>query len=74
MIQAAFALAFAGFLRVGEFTYGHTDREIGPAFSPWFLTKSCVRLIERKTVRTSNERPYEPYLAPVSRFPSPFEK
>ena len=48
VIQAAFILAFAGFLRVEEFTYRDTDREMGPAFSKWFLTKSCVRLSRRK--------------------------
>ena len=44
VIQAVFMLAFAGFLRVGEFTYKHTDRAMEPAFSKWFLSKSCVRL------------------------------
>ena len=44
VIQAAFTLAFAGFLRVGEFTYKEADRDMGPPFSKWFLTKGSVRL------------------------------
>ena len=31
VIQVAFTLAFAGFLRVGEFTYRRIDLELGPA-------------------------------------------
>ena len=44
VLQAAFTLAFAGFLRVGEFTYKGSDMEIGPAFAKWFLTKKSVRI------------------------------
>ena len=44
MIQAPFTLAFAGFLRVGKFTYGDTDTEMRQAFSKQFLTESCVSL------------------------------
>ena len=44
VIQAVFTLAFAGFLRVGEFTYSRADTELGPAFPKWFLTKRCIRL------------------------------
>lgn len=46
-IRAAFTLAFAGFLRVGEFTYRGTDLELGPAFPNWFLTKGSIRFIAR---------------------------
>ena len=42
MISAAFTLAFAGFLRVGEFTYRETDLELGASFSKWFLTKQHI--------------------------------
>ena len=42
VIRAAFTLAFAGFLRVGAFTYRGTDLELGPAFSNWFLTKGSI--------------------------------
>ena len=45
----AFSLAFAGFLRVGEFTYREADRHLGPTFSKWFLTQSCVRIQARGT-------------------------
>ena len=47
VLRAAFTLAFAGFLRVGEFTYRGTDLELGPAFSNWFLTKGSIRFIAR---------------------------
>ena len=43
--RAAFTLAFASFLRVGEFTYKPSDLEMGVAFQKWFLTKSSIRLI-----------------------------
>ena len=43
-LRAAFTLAFAGFLRVGEFTYHRADLDLGPLFRNWFLAKSCVRL------------------------------
>ena len=44
VIRAAFTLAFAAFLRVGEFTYKEADKDLGGTFSKWFLTKSCIRL------------------------------
>ena len=47
VIPAPFTLAFAGFLRVGEFTYRGTDLESGPAFSKWFLTKGSIRFTAR---------------------------
>ena len=42
--RAAFTLAFAAFLRVGEFTYKQTDLTLRDAFPKWFLTKSSVRI------------------------------
>jgi len=45
VLRAAFTLAFAGFLRVGEFTYQQTDLDTGNAFCNWFLTKSSIQLI-----------------------------
>jgi len=42
MLYAAFTLAFAGFLRVGEFTYREADRELGASFPKWFLTKQHI--------------------------------
>ena len=42
--QAAFTLAFAGFLPVGEFTYKQRDLTLGDAFPKWFFTKSSVRV------------------------------
>jgi len=39
-------LAFAGSLRIGEFTYRALDLQMRPAFPNWFLTKSSIRLIQ----------------------------
>ena len=49
VLQAAFTLAFAGFLRVGEFTYKEVDKELGPTFVPWFLTNSSIWITEAAT-------------------------
>ena len=46
VLSAAFTLAFAGFIRVGEFTYTPADRDLGHAFSNWFLTKRSVKTRE----------------------------
>jgi len=47
VIRAAFTLASAGFLRVGEFTYRQSDLEQGLAFRNWFLTKRSINLTTR---------------------------
>ena len=44
VLRAAFSLAFAGFLMVGEFTYRRIDLDLGPAFRNWFLTKNTIRI------------------------------
>lgn len=44
--KAAFTLAFAAFLRVGEFTYRESDITTESAFQKWFLTKNSLRLGE----------------------------
>lgn len=46
VLRAAFSLAFAGFLRVGEFTYKETDRELGRSYSKWFLAKQSIRVAQ----------------------------
>jgi len=42
VLRAAFTLAFAAFLRVGEFTYREIDKQLGRSFSRWFLTKQSI--------------------------------
>ena len=42
VIRAAFTLAFARFLRIGEFTYRAVDLQMGPVFCNWFLTKCSI--------------------------------
>jgi len=46
VMRAAFNLAFACFLRIGEFTYRALDLQMRPAFPKWFLIKSSIRLIQ----------------------------
>ena len=46
VLRAAFTLAFAGFLRVGEFTYKKVDRELGTSYAKWFLAKKSIRVAE----------------------------
>lgn len=41
--HAAFCVAFAGFMRIGEFTWSESDR-LKPDFSRWFLTRQSVDL------------------------------
>ena len=43
-LRAAFTLAFASFLQIGEFTYSKADLDLGPNFRNWFLTRSSVRV------------------------------
>jgi len=44
LLRAAFTLAFAGFLRVGEFTYQEADIQLGLLFHKWFITKASIRI------------------------------
>ena len=48
--RAAFTLAFAAFLRVGEFTYRVADSPAGIVFRKWHLTKSSIQLREREGI------------------------
>ena len=42
-LYAVFCLAFAGFLRISEFTYSADDRA-APDFASWFLTRRSITL------------------------------
>ena len=46
MIRAAFTLAFASFLRIGEFTYKAIVLQMGPFIQNWALRKSCIWLMK----------------------------
>ena len=54
VIYPAFTLAFAGFPRVGEFTYKESDRALAQGFGKWFLTKSCIRISQEATYMKLN--------------------
>jgi len=43
-LRAAFTLAFASFLRVGEFTYREADTDLGTLFHKWFITKASIKI------------------------------
>jgi len=49
VLHSALTLAFAGFLRVGEFTYRETDMQLGVSYSKWYLTKQSIRMAEDET-------------------------
>jgi len=44
VIYAAFALAIAGFLREGEFTYQESDLALSQGFGKWFPTKYSMNV------------------------------
>jgi len=46
---AAFILAFARFLRVGQFTYWVSDLNLGSPFGNYFLTKRSIKLFNQAT-------------------------
>ena len=43
-LWAAFTLAFAGFLWVGEFTYQEADRQLASSFPKWLLSKKSIQV------------------------------
>lgn len=46
VLHSAFALAFARFLRVGQFTYREADTNLGVSYSKWYLTKESIRMAD----------------------------
>lgn len=65
VLRAAFTLAFAGFLRVGEFTYREADTQLGTAFHKWFVTKASIKI--------ANDSSYMELSLPASKT-DPFRK
>ena len=49
VLRAAFTLAFAGFLRVGECTYRDADKQLNSSFAKWFITKRSIIISEDRT-------------------------
>jgi len=49
VLRAAFTLAFAGFLRVGEFTYREADRQLEASFWKWYITKRSLKVSDNAT-------------------------
>ena len=52
-LRAAFTLAFAGFLTVGEFTYREADTHLGTLFHKWFITKASIKISDNSTYMES---------------------
>jgi hypothetical protein len=47
-LYAAFCLAYAGFLRIGEFTWSETSRTHGlEEFARWHLTRRSVQIVQQ---------------------------
>ena len=59
-LHASFCLAFAGFLRIGEFTYTDQDRTKAD-FSRWFLTRRSVRLFDDRLELTLPASKTDPF-------------
>jgi len=61
VLQAAFTLAFAAFLGVGEFTYHKTDKQLDHSGSRWFLTKQSIKVSRNvsQTVTKQGRLPHD---------------
>jgi len=66
-LRARFTLAFAGFLRVGEFTYGEADTDLGTLFHMWFITNL------KASIKISDDSAYMELTLPASKT-DPFRK
>ena len=60
IMRAAFCLAFAAFLRIGEFTYSVRERE-QEDFGDWFLTRRSVRLYDDRLELTLPASKTDPF-------------
>ena len=59
-LHASFCLAFAGFLRAGEFTYSAKDRT-SPNFGQWFVTRSSIILFDDRLELTLPSSKTDPF-------------
>jgi len=67
-LHAAFCLAFAGFLRIGEFTWEPVDwlrADQGAEFANWHVTRNCVHFDVPQSEVTSPETAAATLSAPV---------
>ena len=59
-LHAAYSIAFAAFLRAGEFTYKQGDMQ-DPSFDSWYLTRKSVDLREHRMILSLPSSKTDPF-------------